>query len=64
MTIGLPLAFIVVEWLRYVYASPRVSPLVVTAAVAAGLSALLLLASLGPAARARRTQPAPLLRED
>jgi ABC-type lipoprotein release transport system permease subunit len=32
--------------------------------VVVGLSCLLVIASLGPARQARRTQPAPLLRED
>ena len=32
--------------------------------VAAGLAAILLIASPGPAREARRTQPVPLLRED
>jgi len=36
----------------------------VTLAVVAGLIALLLAASLGPARQARAMQPAPLLREE
>lgn len=64
LVLGVPLAFILVSWLRDDYVSRSVSPLVVTLGVAVGLLALLLLASLGPARMARRTQPAPLLRED
>lgn len=64
LLLGVPLAFILVAWLRDDYVSRSVSPLVVTLAVAVGLVGLLLLASLGPARMARRTQPAPLLRED
>jgi ABC-type antimicrobial peptide transport system permease subunit len=64
LVLGTPLAFIVVAWLRGDYVSRTVSPWVVTLSVVLGLLGLLLLASLGPARFARRTQPAPLLRED
>ncbi len=64
VALGLPLAFILVEWLRDDYLSRDVSPLLVTLAVAIALALLLAVASIGPALQARRTQPAPLLRED
>jgi ABC-type antimicrobial peptide transport system permease subunit len=64
LVLGTPLAFIVVAWLRDDYVSRTVSPWIVTLSVVLGLLGLLLLASLGPARFARRTQPAPLLRED
>lgn len=64
LVLGTPLAFIVAAWLRGDYVSREVSPAIVTLAVVLGLVGLLLLASLGPARFARRTQPAPLLRED
>ena len=64
LVLGTPLAFIVVAWLRGDYVARTVSPLIVTLSVVLGLVVLLLLASLGPARFARRTQPAPLLRED
>lgn len=64
LLLGLPLAFVLVAWLRDDYVSRNVSPLLVTLLVALLLVALLLAASLGPARLARRTQPAPLLRED
>jgi hypothetical protein len=62
--IGGLLSFIVVAWMREDFLSPDVSPGVVSAAVVTGLAALVLLATLGPAREARRTQPATLLRED
>jgi len=71
LVLGLPglvlgglLAFIVVAWLRDDFVSRDVGPGTVTGVVVLGLVALLLLASLGPARRASRTEPAPLLRED
>jgi ABC-type antimicrobial peptide transport system permease subunit len=64
LVLGLPCAFILVVWLRDDYVSRAVPPFAVTVIVAMGLIALLLAASLGPARLARRTQPAPLLRED
>jgi ABC-type antimicrobial peptide transport system permease subunit len=64
LVLGGLLAFIVVVVLRDDYLSREISPAAVTIAVVAGLVLLLLAASLGPARQARRTQPAPLLRED
>jgi len=64
LVLGALLAFITVAWLRSEFVGDEVSPAVVTGAVVAGLSLLLLAATLGPAGEARRTQPAPLLRED
>jgi len=64
LVLGVPLAFIAVAWLRGDYISRDISPGIVMLAVLAGLIGLLLVASLGPARLARRTQPAPLLRED
>jgi predicted permease len=64
LAFGLPLAFILVAWLRDDYVTEAVSPFAVTIAVAIGLAALLAVASIGPARQARRTQPAPLLREE
>jgi len=61
---GALLAFILVAWLREDFVSPEIPPGAVTLAVVAGLGVLLLAASLGPARQARRTQPAPLLREE
>jgi len=64
LILGLPLAFILVAWLRGDYVSRAISPAAVSLVVALALVALLLLATAGPARLARRTQPAPLLRED
>lgn len=64
LALGAPLAFILVAWLRDDYVTRDVSPFLVTVAVVAGMVLLLLVASMGPARLARRTQPAPLLRED
>ena len=71
LTLGLPglvlgalLAFITVAWLREGFVSREISPFAVTLAVVIGLALLLCAASLGPARQARRTQPAPLLREE
>jgi len=64
LVVGALCAFILVSWLRDAYVSRDISSGVVTLGVAAGLTALLLAASLGPATQARRTQPAPLLREE
>ena len=58
------LAFIAVAWMRDDFLSREVSAGAVTAAVVVGLAAVLFAASLGPAREAKRTQPAPLLRED
>ncbi len=71
LLLGLPglvtgglLAFIAVAWLRGDVVVRAISPALVTGWVALGLVFLLLAASLAPAREARRTQPAPLLRED
>ena len=64
LVVGMPLAFIVVAWLRNDYLSRDISPSAMVVAVASGIAALVIAASLGPAIQARRTQPAPLLRED
>ena len=64
LVLGGMLAFIAVAWLRSDFLGDEVSPAVVTVAVVAGLGLLLFAATLGPAGEARRTQPAPLLRED
>jgi hypothetical protein len=57
------LAFVAVAWLRDDFISSEIVPSLVTIWVLAGLTFILLVASLGPAREARRTQPAPLLRE-
>jgi hypothetical protein len=64
LILGGMLAFIAVAWLNSDFLGDEVSPAVVMFAVVAGLALLLLAATLGPAGEARRTQPAPLLRED
>jgi len=71
LQIGLPgvaigglLAFVVAAYLRGEYVSPDVPPGVVALLVVAGLAATVLAASIAPAREARRTPPAPLLRED
>jgi predicted permease len=64
LVVGALLAFILVSWLRDDFLSREVSPGLVTIAVVAGLALLLLAASYGPARQAKRTQPAPLLREE
>lgn len=58
------LAFIVVAWLRDNLLSREISPALVTVWLVAGLTLVLLAASLGPAGEARRTRPALLLREN
>jgi len=63
LAIGGLLSLIAVAWLRDDFGSIEVPATAVTLAVVVGLIAILLLASLGPAREARRTQPAPLLRE-
>jgi putative ABC transport system permease protein len=62
--LGVPLAFIVVGWLRGSYVSDAVSPVLIAFLVCAGMVALVVLASLGPALVARSTQPASLLRQN
>jgi ABC-type lipoprotein release transport system permease subunit len=64
LVLGALLAFITVAWLRDDFISRDISPFAVTVAVVGGLVLLLTAASLGPARQARRTQPAPLLREE
>jgi ABC-type antimicrobial peptide transport system permease subunit len=64
VVVGGLLAFIVSAWLRDDFVSRDISAGVVTVAVVSGLAILLLVASLGPARQARRTSPAPLLREE
>ena len=63
LCLALPSTFILVWWLRGDYVSTDISPLLITTAVAASLLLLLIIASIGPMRQARRTQPAPLLRE-
>ena len=64
LALGGMLGFIVAAWLRDDFVSRDISPSLVTAYVVAGLTALLLLATIGPALIASRTQPAPVLREE
>jgi len=68
LVLSLPLAFILVSWLdkqdyiRDEYSVVTVSAIVLVVAV--GLLNLMAIASVGPSMQARRTQPAPLLREE
>jgi putative ABC transport system permease protein len=62
--LGLPLAFIAVAWLRDDYVSRDISAILVSLVAALALVGMLFAASIGPARQARRTEPAPLLRED
>jgi ABC-type lipoprotein release transport system permease subunit len=64
LVIGTLVAFTTVAWLRDRYVPYETSALAVTAVVAGALVLLLLAASFGPSRHARRTQPAPLLRDD
>jgi hypothetical protein len=64
LALGGMLGFIVAAWLRDDFVSRDISPSLVTGYVMVGLAALLLLATIGPARTASRTQPAPLLREE
>ncbi len=64
LVLGGLLAFIVAAWLRDDYVPRDIPPALVASLVIAGLVALLLAASLGPARSAKRTQPAILLREE
>src|SRR5690606_29227507 len=64
LVLGTLLALIAVAWLRDEYLSRDVSPLIVTGGAAVAIALLLLAANSGPARQARRTEPAPLLRED
>jgi putative ABC transport system permease protein len=64
LVIGTLVAFTTVAWLRDRYIPYETSALAATALVAGALVLLLLAASFGPSRHARRTQPAPLLRDD
>jgi ABC-type antimicrobial peptide transport system permease subunit len=68
LLLSLPLVFILVSWLykeEYVRSDYSVvSVTLIVAAVAMGLLVLMTAASIGPSLQARRTQPAPLLREE
>jgi hypothetical protein len=64
LVLGSLFAFIVVAWLRDDFLSHAVRPATVTVLVAAGIAGLLLAATLGPAYRARNTNPGPLLKEE
>jgi hypothetical protein len=64
LALGGMLGFTVAAWLRDDFVSRNIPPSLVTAYVVIGLTALLLLATVGPALTAARTQPAPLLREE
>jgi hypothetical protein len=71
LTIGLPglvlslvLSLILVAWLRDEYVSRDVSPYVVVAIVACAVLGLILVSTFGPARQARRSAPAPVLREE
>ena len=64
LVLGGTLAFVAVGYLRDSFVSRDVSAGAVTVYALAGLAVLLLIASAGPAREARRTEAAPLLRED
>ncbi len=64
LVLGTLLAFIGIIWLQDGFIDQAVSPWAVSLLVAAGIAALILLASLGPARQARRMAPADVLRED
>jgi hypothetical protein len=64
LALGGMLGFIVAASLRDDFVSRDISPSLVTGYVVIALAALLLLATIGPALTASRTQPAPLLREE
>lgn len=64
LVLGALLAFIAVASLRGSFVADDIPPGVVTVGVVSSLVVLLLLASLGPAQQARRTEPAPLLKEE
>jgi putative ABC transport system permease protein len=61
---GTILAYLVVVSLQGDFVSSGVSPSVIALLVLAAMTGLLLASSAGPARRARRTAPAPLLREE
>jgi hypothetical protein len=62
--LGSLLAAIAVAWLREDYIPVAVSPIAVTAIVLLGIAGLVAVANAGPARQARRTAPAPLLKEE
>jgi hypothetical protein len=64
VAIGGLLAFVAVAWLSGEYVADSISPALIATATVAALIVLLVAASIGPARRARRMQPAPLLREE
>lgn len=64
LVVGTLTAFATVAWLRDNYIPREISALAIAAVVAVAIVLLLLLASFSPARFARRTQPAPLLRDD
>ncbi len=64
LALMLPLCFLVVVQLRSGFGRSRVSPYPIEIAVGAGVVALVLAASFGPARLAALTQAAPLLREE
>jgi putative ABC transport system permease protein len=57
------LAFVAVAWMRGEFVDQAVSPAIVTVLVLSGIAALQLLAALGPAYDARRTEVAAWLKE-
>jgi predicted permease len=64
LIVGGLLAYITVAWVRDEYLAEFVPAFQVTIVVLLGMCAVLLAANFGPAREARRTQPAPLLREE
>ena len=64
LVVGALLAFIAVAWLRADYLGDRISPALVSVAVAVALGLLLIASCLGPAREAMQTRPSRLLRED
>jgi putative ABC transport system permease protein len=64
LVLGTLLAFITVAWMRGDFISQSVSPFAIAVLVAVAISALLIVASLGPAREVCRTPPAPLLRQE
>lgn len=64
LVVGAVLGFIVVAWLREDFVSRESSPSAIALIVTAGVAALLLAATWGPARQASRTEPAPLLKEE
>jgi putative ABC transport system permease protein len=59
-----PLAYLAAAWLQDRFVGPGVHPWGVSAAVGLGVVSLVVLASLGPAARVRRIVPSSVLREE